>query len=54
MGYIELIIFDDDGPEGFYKSLKFERSYQAVEHIIAHYSSNLKDYNFIIKNHYNE
>lgn len=51
---IELIVYDNDGPEGYFERLSFERSHQAVDYIIQHYkqSPDYKELNFTIKNNY--
>jgi hypothetical protein len=54
MSNVELIVYDNDGPEGYFERLKFERSHQAVDYIITHYKPdpNFQDLNFEIKNNY--
>jgi len=51
---IKLTIYDDDGPEGYYEVLEFERSYQAVQFLIDHWADQdfFKDYNYTIENKY--
>lgn len=50
---VKLTIYDDDGPEGYYKVFEFERSWQAVQYIIETFSTHsYKDYNYTIENKY--
>lgn len=37
MMYAELVVFDDDGPEGFYKRTEHESSWSAAVHFVNTY-----------------
>lgn len=51
---VELEIYDNDGPEGHFHRICFERSYQAVRYIVSKYMSqpDFENYNFKITNHW--
>jgi hypothetical protein len=50
---IELIVFDDDGPEGYYERKLFERSHEAITFITTKFTpEEIKHLNFTIANHW--
>lgn len=49
---VELIIYDNDGPEGCFERKHFSRSSEAVAYIIKEYGNALDGWNFEITNHY--
>lgn len=50
MKNIQLTIFDDDGPEGYYECILFERSWEAAEYIIENFMpQDVSLYNFRIE-----
>ncbi len=50
---VELVIYDNDGPEGFYKRLRFRNSSDAVRCLMAWFKpEDLDGYNFKITNHW--
>jgi hypothetical protein len=50
---VELIIYDDDGPEGFFRRFKFARSSEAIELLFdALERKDLKLFNFTLTNHW--
>ena len=51
---VELIVYDNDGPEGIFHRFQFERSAHAVRYIIENYSNSLDGLNFEITNYWNK
>jgi hypothetical protein len=50
---VELVIYDNDGPEGFFERMRFERSSQAIMMIINHFdAAEISELNFTITNHW--
>ena len=50
---VELTIYDNDGPEGFYQRLRFLYSHQAVKFLFDNFDEEeLLGYNFKIENHW--
>ncbi len=50
---VELIVYDNDGPEGYYHRICFERSHQAISYINSKYSTKeRKNLNFELTNHW--
>jgi hypothetical protein len=53
---VELIIYDDDGPEGYFNRLRFTRSWEAIEAIIENFPTRKERscYNFELTNHWHK
>lgn len=51
---VELIIFDDDGPEGFFGRIRFERSRDAALFIKDLDDEEIMSLNFRIENHWSK
>lgn len=49
---VELIIFDNDGPEGYYERLRFERSITAVKFLRELPDKEIEGLNFGITNYW--
>lgn len=49
---VELFVFDNDGPEGYCERTFWDRSSEAVEHILGKYGSEIENYNYTITNHW--